>query len=52
MGLDWQLAREGVEVKLLSRIAELYVLARSRERMAKERATATPSVQETLGQAC
>jgi hypothetical protein len=38
LGLDWQLAREGVEVKLLSRTGELYVLARSRERMAKERA--------------
>ena len=38
LGLDWQLAREGVEVKLLSRTRELYVLARSRERMAKERA--------------
>jgi hypothetical protein len=33
LGLEWQLAREGVEVKLLSRIGELYVLARSRERM-------------------
>ena len=38
LGLDWQLAREGVEVKLLSLTGELYVLARSRERMAKERA--------------
>ena len=38
LGLDWQLAREGVEVKLLSLTGELYVLARSRERVAKERA--------------
>jgi hypothetical protein len=38
LGLDWQLAREGVEVKLLSRTGELFVLARSRDRLAKERA--------------
>ena len=38
LGLDWQLAREGVEVKLLPRTGELYVLARSRDRLAKERA--------------
>ena len=38
LGLDWQLAREGVEVKLLPRTGELYVLARSRDRQAKERA--------------
>ena len=38
LGLDWQLARAGLEVKLLSRPGELYVLARSRERLAKERA--------------
>ena len=38
LGLDWQLAREGVEVKLLPRTRELYVLARSRDRLAKERA--------------
>lgn len=36
--LDWQKAREGVEVKLLPRTGELYVLARSRDRVAKERA--------------
>jgi transposase len=34
----WQEAREGVEVKLLPRTGELYVLARSKERVAKERA--------------
>ena len=38
LGLDWQLAREGVEVKLLPHTGELYVLARSRDRLAKERA--------------
>ena len=38
LDLDWQLVGEGVAVKLLSRTGELYVLARSRERMAKERA--------------
>lgn len=36
--LDWQQAREGVEVKLLPRTGETYVLARSRQRVAKERA--------------
>ncbi len=35
---DWQRAREGVDVKLLPRTGELYVLARSRDRVAKERA--------------
>jgi hypothetical protein len=37
-GLDWSEAREGVEVKLLPRSGEIYVLARSRHRVAKERA--------------
>ncbi len=37
LALDWQKAREGVEVKLLPRTGELYVLARSRDRVAKER---------------
>lgn len=36
--LDWQQARQGVEVKLLPREGELYVLARSQDRVAKERA--------------
>ncbi|MEO7987745.1 MAG: IS1634 family transposase [Gemmatimonadales bacterium] len=34
----WQEAREGVEVKLLPRTGEVYVLARSKDRVAKERA--------------
>lgn len=34
----WQEAREGVKVKLLPRTGELYVLARSKDRVAKERA--------------
>jgi hypothetical protein len=34
----WQQAREGVEVKLLPEEGELYVLARSRDRVGKERA--------------
>jgi transposase len=34
----WQQAREGVEVKLLKQDQETYVLARSRDRVAKERA--------------
>jgi len=37
LALDWQEAREGVDVKLLPRTGELYVLARSRDRVAKER---------------
>jgi len=35
---EWQQVREGVEVKLLPHSGELYVLARSRDRVAKERA--------------
>jgi transposase len=35
---QWQKAREGVEVKLLPRQGELYVLAKSRDRVGKERA--------------
>ncbi|SRR6266446_6980319 len=34
----WQQAREGVDVKLLPQEGELYVLARSRDRVGKERA--------------
>ena len=36
-GLPWQEARQNVDVKLLPRDGELYVLARSRDRVAKER---------------
>lgn len=36
--LEWQRAKEGVDVKLLPREGELYVLARSNDRVAKERA--------------
>src|SRR5271168_954672 len=36
--LEWQRAKEGVDVKLLPREGELYVLARSEDRVAKERA--------------
>src|SRR5580693_4758380 len=36
--LEWQKAKEGVDVKLLPRQGELYVLARSNDRVAKERA--------------
>jgi transposase len=38
VALPWQEAREGVEVKLLEQSDELYVLARSRDRVNKERA--------------
>src|ERR1700730_13766184 len=37
LALDWQQARQGVEVKLLPHENELYVLARSRDRVAQER---------------
>src|ERR1700756_4092247 len=36
--LEWQKAKEGVDVKLLPREGELYVLARSNDRVSKERA--------------
>lgn len=36
-GREWHEARQGVEVKLLERDGELYVLAQSRDRVAKER---------------
>jgi transposase len=36
-GLEWKAVREGVEVKLLAQEGELYVLARSLNRVAKER---------------
>jgi transposase len=37
-GLPWQVAREGVSVKLLPEDQELYVLAESKDRVNKERA--------------
>jgi hypothetical protein len=33
IGLPWQTVREGVDVKLLAQEPELYVLARSRDRI-------------------
>jgi transposase len=36
--LPWQVVREGVSVKLLAEGSELYVLAQSKDRVAKERA--------------
>jgi hypothetical protein len=38
LGKPWQVARPGVEVKLLAQDGELYVFAQSRDRVAKERA--------------
>jgi transposase len=38
LSLPWQEVRQGIEVKLLSQDAELYVLAKSRDRVLKERA--------------
>jgi transposase len=38
LGLPWQTVREGVDVKLLPKEQELYVLARSHSRIHKERA--------------
>ena len=37
-GLPWQVAREGVSVKLLPEDKELYILAESKDRVSKERA--------------
>jgi len=37
-GLPWQVAREGVSVKLLAEGQELYILAESKDRVSKERA--------------
>lgn len=37
-GLPWQIAREGVLVKLLPEDKELYILAESKDRVSKERA--------------
>lgn len=37
LGLPWQSVRPGVEVKLLAKDDELYVLAQSRARIDKER---------------
>jgi len=38
LGLPWRNVREGVDVKLMAQEQELYVLARSRDRIHKERA--------------
>jgi transposase len=38
LALPWQVAREGVSVKLLAQDKELYVLAESKDRVSKERA--------------
>jgi Transposase DDE domain len=38
LSLPWQEVRQGIEVKLLAQDAELYVLAKSRDRVLKERA--------------
>jgi transposase len=38
LGLPWQTARAGVQVKLLPQDGEMYVFAQSRDRIAKERA--------------
>jgi transposase len=38
VGLDWKSANDNVEVKLLAQDNELYVLAKSKDRRAKERA--------------
>jgi hypothetical protein len=38
VGLEWKAANDNVEVKLLAQDKELYVLAKSKDRRAKERA--------------
>lgn len=45
----WQQMREGVEVKLLPREGELYVYAKSRDRVHKERAMRRRRLRELLG---
>ncbi len=45
----WQQIREGVEVKLLPREGELYVYAKSRDRVHKERAMRRRRLRELLG---
>ena len=49
--LEWQKAKEGVDVKLLPLEGELYVLARSNDRVAKERAMRRRQLGKTLGSA-
>jgi transposase len=44
----WEQVREGVEIKLLPREGELYVFAKSRERMHKERAMRRRRLKELL----
>jgi transposase len=44
--LQWQQAKQGVEVKLLPKEGELYVLARSRDRIAKERSMRTKQLKK------
>lgn len=48
-GESWQEVREGVEVKLLAQEQETYVLARSRDRIAKERAMRRKRLRRYLG---
>lgn len=38
LALDWEEVRQGVDVKLLSKEEEIYLLARSKDRVSKERA--------------
>src|SRR5205814_2285329 len=47
----WQEARPGVQVKLLAQEGELYVLAQSRDRVAKERGDAAAPVEAAVGAA-
>ncbi len=47
-GRPWEQVREGVEVKLLPREAELYVFAKSRDRVHKERAIRRRCLKELL----
>jgi transposase len=49
---DWQQVREGVEVKLLPAGGELYVLARSRDRVAKERAMRRRQLKKLWARLC
>lgn len=49
LALPWRNARDGVEVKLLTDEGEMYVYARSRDRVAKERAMRLRRLRGLLG---
>ena len=48
LSLPWEKVREGIEVKLLPKDGELYVLAQSRDRVGKERAMRRRALRKLL----